>query len=135
MCIRFRLPCVRKSVPLHLYEYMHTLALTSDGSSPINGHPTTEVCFEKGAVAEILNSFYSTVTSKLVEKLPKSVNKFGRQCVQAFYQRKGVTPNSYSFSMVLENKVLKYLNNFSAKIKLLNQIAYLHALCETVHLL
>ena len=35
VCIRFRLPCVRKSVPLHLYEYMHTLALTSDGSSPI----------------------------------------------------------------------------------------------------
>ena len=73
-----------------------------------------EVCFEKGAVAEKFNSFYTTVASKLVEKLPKCVNKFGRQFVQTFYQRKGVTPNSYSFSMVSENKILKYLNNLSA---------------------
>ena len=73
-----------------------------------------EVCFEKGAVAEKINSFYTTAASKLVEKLPKSVNKFGRQFVQTFYQRKGVTPNSYPFSMVSENKLLKYLNNLSA---------------------
>ena len=73
-----------------------------------------EVCFEKGAVAEKFNSFYTTVASKLVEKLQKCVNKFGRQFVQTFYQRKGVTPNSYSFSMVSENKILKYLNNLSA---------------------
>ena len=59
-----------------------------------------EVSFEKGAVAEKINSFYTTVASKLVEKLPKCVNKFGRQFVQTFHQRKGVTPNSYSFSMV-----------------------------------
>ena len=63
-----------------------------------------EVCFEKVAVAENFCSFYTTVTSKLVEKLPKSVNKFGRQFVRTFYQRKGVTPISYSFSMVSENK-------------------------------
>ena len=32
---------------------------------------SAEVCFEKGAVAEKCNSFYTTVASKLVEKLPK----------------------------------------------------------------
>ena len=75
-----------------------------------------EVCFEKGADAEKFNSFYTTVTSKLVEKLPKSVNKYGRQFVQTFHQRKGVTSNCcYSFSMVSENKILKYLNNLSAR--------------------
>ena len=46
-----------------------------------------EVCFEKGAVAEKFNSFFTTVASKLVEKLPKSLIKFGRQFVQTFYQR------------------------------------------------
>ena len=93
-----------------------------------------EECFEKCAVAEKFNSFYTTVASKLVEKLPKSVNKFGRQFVRTFYQRKGVTPNSHSFSMVSENKVLKYLNNLSAN-KATGLDGNLHALCETVHLL
>ena len=78
-----------------------------------------EVCFEKGAVAEKFNSFYTTVASKLVEKLPKSVNKFGRQFVQTFYQRKGVSLNSYSFSIVSENKIIKDLNNL-VSIKLLD---------------
>ena len=60
------------------------------------------------------NSFYTTVASKLVEKLPKYVNKFVRQFVETFYQRKGVTPNSNLFSMVSEKKISKYLNNFNA---------------------
>ena len=37
-------------MPLHLYEYMHTLALTSDGSSPINGHPTTAISKVSGVL-------------------------------------------------------------------------------------
>ena len=72
-----------------------------------------EVCFEKGAVAEKFNSFYTTVASKLVEELTKSVNKFGRQFVKE-YQHKSVLSNSYSFSMVSENKILKYLNNLTS---------------------
>ena len=40
----------------------------------------------------------------LVEKLPKSVNKFRKKFVQSVYQSKGVIPNSYSFSVVSENK-------------------------------
>ena len=54
------------------------------------------------------------MASKLVEKLPKCANKFGRQFIQTFNQHKGVTPNSYSFSIVSENKILKYLHNLSA---------------------
>ena len=65
-----------------------------------------EVCFVKGAVAEQINSFYTVVETKLVKKLPKSVNKLRRQFVQTFQQCKGVTPNIYQFSMVSEN--LKY---------------------------
>ena len=31
--------------------------------------------------------------------------------MESFYRNKGVFPNSYSFSIVSENKVLKYLNS------------------------
>ena len=46
-----------------------------------------------------------------MEKLPQSFNKFGKNFVGSFYRNKGVFPNSYSFSIVSENKVLKYLNS------------------------
>ena len=51
---------------------------------------------------------------KLGEKLPKSLNKFGKKFVDNFYRSKGVKPNSYSFLVVSESKVLKYLNALSA---------------------
>ena len=35
--------------------------------------------------------------------------------MQAFYLSKGVVPNSYSFSLVSENRVFGYLRNLSAK--------------------
>ena len=46
-----------------------------------------------------------------MEKLPQRFNKFGKNFVERFYRNKGVFPNSYSFSIVSENKVLKYLNS------------------------
>ena len=70
-----------------------------------------ELSFDKLKVAEKFNSFYTTVASKLVEKLPQSFNKFGKNFVESFYRNKCVFPNSYSFSIVSENKVLKYLNS------------------------
>ena len=70
-----------------------------------------ELSFDKLKVAEKFNSFYTTVASKLVEKLPQSFNKFGKNFVESFYCNKGVFPNSYSFSFVSENNVLKYLNS------------------------
>ena len=74
-----------------------------------------EVCCDKLSVAEKFNSFYTTVASKLVAKLLERVNKFGKRFVQSFYLNKGVVPNSYSFSLVSENRVLVYLKNLSAK--------------------
>ena len=72
-----------------------------------------EVCFDKATCAQKFNEFYTTVASKLVEKLPKSFNKFGKKFVENFYSSKGVKPNSYSLSVVSESKVLKYLNALS----------------------
>ena len=57
---------------------------------------------------------YFLLYYSITEELPKIVNNYGRQFVQTFYQRIGVTPNSYSFLMLAENIILKYLNNLSA---------------------
>ena len=72
-----------------------------------------EVCFDKATCAQKFNEFYTSVASKLVEKLPKSHNKFGKKIVENFYRSKGVKPNSYSLSVVSESKVLKYLTALS----------------------
>ena len=54
----------------------------------------SELCLEKVSVAEKFNSFYTTVVSKLVERLSESVNKFGESFVNSFYRNKGVTLDS-----------------------------------------
>ena len=40
-----------------------------------------EICFDKATCAQKLNEFYTTVASNLVEKLQKSLNKFGKKFV------------------------------------------------------
>ena len=70
-----------------------------------------KLSFDKLKVAKKFNSFFITAASKLVEKLPQSFNKFRKNFVESFYRSKDVFPNSFSFSIVSENKVLKYLNS------------------------
>ena len=70
------------------------------------GHKSGDgMCFDKVRCAETVSAFYTTVASKLVEKLPKTVNTFRKKNVESFYQNNGVISNSYSFSIVSENKV------------------------------
>ena len=68
------------------------------------------LCFDKFNVVEQFNLFYTTVASNLVEKLPKCISRYRKQFVMSFYAVKGVLSNSYSFSIVTENTVLKHLN-------------------------
>ena len=72
------------------------------------------ICFDKKLIADTFNNFYTTVACKLVEKLPKCVQMYGCSFVNQFYAEKGVFPNSYSFSLISESKVLKYLTSLSA---------------------
>jgi len=77
----------------------------------ING----EVCFDKLKAAEKFNSFYTSVAADLVAKLPKCLNKFGRNFVFNYYSSKGVVPECFGLSIVSENKIFKYLSNLSSK--------------------
>ena len=46
-----------------------------------------------------------------MRKLLQSFNKFRKNFVESFFRNKGVFSNSFSFSIVSENKNLKYLNS------------------------
>ena len=72
-----------------------------------------EICFDKQKVSEKFNDFYTTVASKLVEKLPRSLYRYGKNFVSDFYSQKGVIPKNFSFSVMSENQILKYLSKLS----------------------
>ena len=63
-----------------------------------------ELSFDKLKVAERLNSFYTIVASKLVEKLPQSFNKFGKNFVESFYRNKGVSQIAIHFQLFRKTK-------------------------------
>ena len=96
-----------------IWDTLKSLGLPSkkcQASTNIGLKINDEISFDKLSVAEKFNSFYTSVASKLVEKLPKCTNKFNSSFVFNFYSSKGVKPNSYNFSMVLESQVLKYID-------------------------
>ena len=84
-------------------------------SSSIGLKIDDKVSFDGRTISEIFTSFYTTVASRLVQKWPKRVNQFGKQFVEFFYRIKGVKPNKYSFFIVSENNILKYLSRLGAK--------------------
>ena len=63
-----------------------------------------ELSFYKLKVAEKFNSFYTTVASKLVEKLPQSLNKFGKNFVESFNRHKSVLQIVNHFQLFLKTK-------------------------------
>ena len=63
-----------------------------------------KVCFEKKPIAENFNTFFTTVACTVVKKLPKGLHKYGSSFVNSFYRNK----KTFSFSLVSENKILKY---------------------------
>ena len=70
---------------------------------------------KKSAFGDALLQKKLTVFKRLVQKLPKGVNQFGKQFVEHFYYLKSVKPNDYSFLIVSENKILKCLGRLGAK--------------------
>ena len=73
-----------------------------------------EICFDPLKIAEKFNSFFSTTASSLVEKLPNCSGKFGKIYEKDYYQKLGVRKDSFAFSLVSEDKVLKYLLKLGA---------------------
>ena len=105
-----------KSDSKSLWKCLKDLGLpskSSQTSSNIGLKIDDEICFDKLKIAEKFNTFYTTVASKLVEKLPPCIISFGASFVHNFYSSKGVKLDSYSFSIVSEEKCFKYINSLS----------------------
>jgi len=83
---------------------------TGTGKQSIGLTIDKELCFDTSNVAECFNHFYTTVAANLVSKLLKHSFKFGKDFLSSFYSQKGVFPNNFSFSLVSDKKVQKYLN-------------------------
>jgi len=73
-----------------------------------------DICFDKLKIAEKFKLFYTTVASKLVKKLPPCIISFDASFVHNFYSSKGIKLDSFSFSIVSEEKCLKYISSLSA---------------------
>ena len=82
----------------------------SQSSSNVGLNIDGTVNFDKIKVAEKFNQFYTSVADNLVRKLPKALTSFGSGFVFNFYSSKGVLPESFSFAVISEGSVLKYLN-------------------------
>lgn len=71
-----------------------------------------ETCFDSNRVANFFNSFYTTVASNLVKKLPISANKFGidSEAFRKYYSDMGITTsNLFRLSPVSTDFVLDLL--------------------------
>ena len=63
----------------------------------------------------LLMRFFTTVTNKLVSKLPTAVKIFNSKFIHQYYKQKGVVQNSFSFSLLSETKVCKMLKCVSPR--------------------
>ena len=68
-----------------------------------------KLTFDKKTVANIFNTFFTTVAASLVGKLPNITGGYAGNCVYKYYQDKGAKQNSFKFSPVGEEDILKSL--------------------------
>lgn len=72
------------------------------------------VTAEKVTVADSFNNYFSSVASKLVEKLPDQSGQYGESHFFYFYSQQEVKANGFSFEKVSEAVVLEKLKNLNS---------------------
>lgn len=72
-----------------------------------------EVTFDKERVGQAFNTYFTSIASSLVSKLPSCTGIFGKEFVTDYYQSKGVVQNTFRLSPVGEESVLKLLQKLS----------------------
>ena len=102
-----------KNDPKKLWQTLKQLGSsknTKTKSSNIGLNIEGVLSFDKSAVAEKFNHFFTTVASTLVNKLPNSLGNFGKQHIFSFYRKKGITLDSFALSVEGEDKICKMLS-------------------------
>jgi len=97
-----------------LWQHLNQVGLPSKKGSSSKTNITLKindnVCFDTKIISETFNHVYTTLSSKLIEKLP-NVNKFGLSAVRKVYSKKGANINNFSFSLVSKIVVHNHLNS------------------------
>jgi hypothetical protein len=101
-----------QSYPKKLWQNLKELGMPSKSKSNsvnigLKGDDSDEICFENDYVANKFNRFFCNIAAKLVEKLPK-IN-FDDSNITKYYREKGVSKDSFKFTVVTEEEVLKLL--------------------------
>ena len=65
--------------------------------------------FEPQVNANIFKNFYSNLADDLLKKLPNPKNKFNMDSAESYYVKLGLKENSFSFSRIDEENILKLL--------------------------
>ena len=70
-----------------------------------------KLCFNSSTVVNYINTFYTTVASTLVKKLPPAFGKFDMdsETIQDYYNQMGVTNKGLELSPVSSDFILKEL--------------------------
>ena len=101
--------------PKQLWKSLKSLGLPSKKSAQ------SKICLEKNGKttfnskenAEIFKTFYENLSTDLVNKLPKSTNKFGMDSVRKYYNGLGIQSESFKFepaSETMVNLILESIN-------------------------
>ena len=70
-----------------------------------------EIIFEDSFVANKFSQVFCNIAAKLVDKLPKTY--FGEGKITEYYKDQGVNANSFNFTVVTEDEVLKLLQTLN----------------------
>ena len=102
--------------PKQLLQTLKSLGTSSKSKSRSNNigiYINDELCFDKLKVAENFNQFFTTIASKLVEKLPAGLGKYGFDHVVSFYRRMNVKKDAFNLVQITEDVVLKHLETLN----------------------
>ena len=97
--------------PKELWKSLNSLGLSSKNKSgsKICLNENGKLNFEPKVNANIFRNFFSNLADDLLKKLPNPKNKFNMDSVKLHYVKQGLTENSFSFSRIDEEIVLKLL--------------------------
>lgn len=104
-----------QSYPKKLWKNLKDLGTptkSKSGSATIGlKNDNGEIIFDDKFVANKFNHFFCNIAATLVDKLPKSV--FDENKIENYYKDKGVSKDSFKFSIVSEAEVLKLLSSLN----------------------
>jgi len=107
-----------RNQPKQLWQALKSLGASSKTKSQsknIGLHIDDTLCFDNSKVANYFNSFFTTIASNLVAKLPTCTGRFGLDFITDFYARRHVVKNAFRLQEVSRDQILKHLNGISPK--------------------